>query len=86
VTGRTGGFVYFIQAGEGGPIKIGWAVDPRARLNELQVGCPEPLRLLMTLAGDGGLEAQLHRRFARIRPRGEWFRGRSWPAWSGCPA
>jgi hypothetical protein len=74
VTGRTGGFVYFLQAGEAGPIKIGWALDPLARLNELQVGCPEPLRLLMTLTDEGGLEAQLHRRFARLRLRGEWFR------------
>jgi hypothetical protein len=74
VTGRAHGFVYFIQADDGGPIKIGWALDPIARLKELQVGCPEPLSLLMTLADEGGLETQLHRRFATLRLRGEWFR------------
>jgi hypothetical protein len=71
---RADGFVYFIQAGDDGPIKIGWALDPTARLKELQVGCPEPLRLLMTIADDGELESQLHRRFASLRLRGEWFR------------
>ena len=66
------GFVYFIRAGDG-PIKIGWALDPIARLKELQVGNPEPLQLLMTLADDGKLESELHRRFAHLRLCGEWF-------------
>ena len=67
------GFVYLIQAVDGGPIKIGFAADPAARLRELQVGHPERLRVLVTLADDGGLERQLHRRFARLRLRGELF-------------
>lgn len=29
--------VYFIQADDGGPIKIGFAVDPEARLRGLQI-------------------------------------------------
>ena len=67
-------FVYFIQAGDDGPIKIGSAVDPIARLKELQVGNPQPLHILMTLADDEGLERQLHQRFAPLRLHGEWFR------------
>lgn len=30
-------YVYFIQAGNNGPIKIGFALDPKSRLIELQV-------------------------------------------------
>jgi len=69
-------FVYFIQSGERGPIKIGAAANPFARLRELQTGNPYQLRLL--LAEDAGchawaLERALHRRFASSRLGGEWF-------------
>jgi hypothetical protein len=68
------GFVYFIQAGADGPIKIGYTADPFARLEELQTAHYEDLRLLMTIADNGTLEARLHERFAELRIRGEWFR------------
>ena len=66
--------VYFIQAGLSGPIKIGVANNPKARLHTFQVGHYEELRLLAAIEGAEPEEAALHRRFASLRIRGEWFR------------
>ena len=65
--------VYFIQRGAFGPIKIGTAADPAARLRALQTGSDEPLRLLGSMDGGRPMEASLHRRFGRARLSGEWF-------------
>lgn len=70
---RAGQSVYFIQA-TSGPIKIGIALDPRARLAGLQISHFEELALLAAVPGGINLETQLHRRFAHLRIRGEWFR------------
>lgn len=67
------GYVYFMQATHGGPVKIGWAVDPAARLAELQTGHPDTLVIRRLVKGDRKLEAQLHRHYASARLRGEWF-------------
>lgn len=69
------GRVYFIQAGDNGPIKIGWtAGDPRARMASLQTGNPEPLRLLAYAPGTIEDERAMHERCASIRMIGEWFK------------
>ena len=66
-------FVYFVQCGDDGPIKIGKSSgDMKRRLGELQVGNPVELRLLVSIPGD--VEQAMHMRFARQRIRGEWFR------------
>jgi hypothetical protein len=69
-------FVYVIQAIVGGPVKIGVAKNPLARLAQLQTGNPLPLRLLYVVPGDRWLEAELHKR-ANITSRTtggtEWF-------------
>lgn len=65
--------VYFIECGENGPIKIGHAVHPMARLENLQIGCPYELRLIRTLAGGRYREFRIHTKFKAIRIRGEWF-------------
>lgn len=67
------GFVYFVQAVEGGPIKIGWSVDPDKRLKELQGGNPKELKLIGIEAGDMQHERELHGRFRDHRMFGEWF-------------
>lgn len=67
------GCVYFIQAQDGGPIKIGAADRPEERMRDMQCGNPAPLVLLATMPGRGN-EKRLHERFARGRVRGEWFR------------
>jgi hypothetical protein len=72
--GSRGPWVYFIQAGEGGPIKIGFtALNPRQRLSTLQIGNAESLNLLGAAAGTYQDEQQIHEQFAAARIRGEWF-------------
>lgn len=66
--------VYFIQAGEGGPIKIGTAGNMRTRLNALQTGSAEVLTLLATFEGGILEERKLHRELRSHRIHGEWFR------------
>jgi hypothetical protein len=66
-------FVYFCQPVDGGPIKIGLAVDPRNRLSGLQIGSPVRLRMLAIAEGGAEYEAELHKRFAEWRLHGEWF-------------
>lgn len=69
-------FVYFIIAG--GYVKIGKAVNPQARLKELQVGCPFAMHIYETIdcgTSKGALhhERHLHKMFKKQRMRGEWF-------------
>lgn len=61
---------YFIQCGADGPVKIGFAKDPRRRMHNLQIGSVERLRLVGVALDD---EASLHRRFSHLRISGEWF-------------
>jgi hypothetical protein len=64
--------VYFIQAGSG-PIKIGVSRNPAARRRALQLGHPEPLRLLGQMAGSYAAELIIQRMFAEQRISGEWY-------------
>lgn len=66
--------IYFIQAGEDGPIKIGIATNIEARLSSLQVGSPTPLHLIAHTPGTKDEEEDLHQRLTPYRIRGEWFR------------
>lgn len=68
------GYVYFIQAVIGGPVKIGTALNPWVRMTELQSGNPEKLRLIAVMHGGSKLERACHTRLADDRLRGEWFR------------
>lgn len=73
--GGGGPWVYFIQAGEGGPIKIGFTTgSPAARLASLQTGNPYPLKLIAAVRGAVEVETELHGRFGHLRMVGEWFR------------
>jgi hypothetical protein len=71
--GQPTGFVYFVQAGTAGPIKIGYARNVRARLDNLQVACPHRLYLLLVVPGTHDHEKRFHAIFAGRRLRGEWF-------------
>jgi hypothetical protein len=66
-------FVYFIRAVDGGPIKIGYSIHPKKRLEEIQNMSPTPLELLATIPGDRAAEAELHQQFDEYRLYGEWF-------------
>ena len=65
--------VYFVQAGDGGQIKIGFARDVSSRLVKMRVDCPIPLTLLAAIEGDAKFERDLQERFAAHSTRGEWF-------------
>jgi hypothetical protein len=69
-------FIYFIESGAGGPIKIGYARSVEGRRGNLQCGNPVELRLLAYVEVDHheDEERELHRRFAAHSIRGEWFR------------
>lgn len=65
--------IYFIQARDGGPIKIGMAFNVAKRLKELQCGHPAELCVIGTFAGDPSDESRLHSELSRYRVHGEWF-------------
>lgn len=66
--------VYFIQAVDGGPIKIGSTFNPVKRLGSLQGGSPVRLQILGLLKGAGrDAEGALHIRFLDSHSHGEWF-------------
>ena len=67
-------YVYFIQAGEDGPIKIGFAKHVGARLSTLQTDNHCELRILGVCNGDRDCEARTHQQFRMDHIRGEWFR------------
>lgn len=72
--GEAKGWVYLVEAGRGGPVKVGWARDPERRLKTLQTGHPEQLSLLAVIPGTRHLEAEIHRKLGRNANRGgEWF-------------
>lgn len=72
-TGLPCQYVYFIQAGFTGPIKIGSAVDPAKRLNNLQCGNHEELRVRELVLADQTTEATFHAHWREAHIRGEWF-------------
>ncbi len=70
-------FIYFVLCHSAPKaLKIGKSCRPTIRLSYLQTCCPFRLELLYTADLSDypyGLEAKLHRAFARFRMRGEWF-------------
>lgn len=65
--------IYFIQAGEGGPFKIGFAKNAERRLAQLQTGNHRKLSLVFSCPGDHALENRIHRDLDEYRGEGEWF-------------
>jgi hypothetical protein len=72
--GVSKGWVYFVQAEHGGPIKIGYTEGaPQKRVASLQTASPARLRLVTYTVGDREKEREIHNRFSRARLNGEWF-------------
>lgn len=67
-------WLYAIQAGHSGPVKLGLAKVPAERLATLQVGNADQLRGLAAWRVDPVEERRVHEDFAHARIRGEWFR------------
>ena len=67
------GYIYIIQALNGGPVKIGHTKNVKNRLSSLQTGYPETLTILACVAGDIKQEQKLHEKYIEYRLRGEWY-------------
>lgn len=66
-------YVYAIQAGSDGPIKIGRSLDVKKRRYALQISSPIPLSILCSFEESRCSERALHRQLAEYRLSGEWF-------------
>lgn len=64
-------YVYFMQVGETGPIKIGFTKNIQHRLSVIQVDNPSLVRLVAVQEGNRSLEQ--HQKFNNYRLYGEWF-------------
>jgi len=66
--------IYFIQAGIGGPIKIGRAINIQERINQHQPSCPYKLNLIHAIYDvKSTFEKHLHNKYKKYRLHGEWF-------------
>ncbi len=69
-------YLYCISDGE--LCKFGFSAEPLKRLRALQTGSSSVLELVHTISVDVDsvrlLERTLHKEFANLRVRGEWFR------------
>ena len=65
--------VYIVRPGDQLVVKIGWALNPEARRRALQGTHWEELRIIRTFPGTQSAEAWMHRKFADLRVRSEWF-------------
>ncbi len=73
-------YVYFIVGGS--LVKIGLSCNVERRLKELQTSNPTKLTLAHKIQTSSEaqayfLENQLHKRYEKLRQRGEWFKGLS---------
>ncbi len=66
-------FVYFLQVGDKGPIKIGFSTCIEKRIKILQTASTQKLKLLCAVEGDRSIERMFHHRFRKTRILGEWF-------------
>lgn len=66
------GYVYFVRCGDF--IKIGFSSNPRERLNSIRAAMPLEVEFLLAFACKAKAEGNLHRKFAHLRHRNEWFR------------
>jgi Meiotically Up-regulated Gene 113 (MUG113) protein len=66
------GVVYFIESGDF--VKIGYTRCPQERAKKMFTDCPIEPRLLHAEPGTFKSEKTLHRHFAHLHARGEWFR------------
>jgi len=71
--------VYFVQAGESGPVKIGVTQNIEDRVVNLQTGNPEKINVMRALTLRSkedafNLESKLHNKFKDVRLNGEWFK------------
>lgn len=66
--------IYFIQAADGGPIKIGCSMNPNLRRRALAGLFPYSVEILAQIEGGMAQESFLHQCFRPIAVANEWFR------------
>lgn len=67
--------VYVMRAGESGrPLKIGFSADLRTRVSDIQVHCPDPIVIVLTVEADESFETTVHTALKPWHLHGEWFR------------
>lgn len=59
--------IYFVQAVDGGPVKIGYSADVPLRVRQLEAHYRKPLAILATMPGGREQEAEIHARFDHLR-------------------
>jgi hypothetical protein len=64
-------FTYIIQCESTGFLKIGKSRTPKARMKNMQTGCPSKLQMVWSWPED--IERELHSHFESRKVRGEWF-------------
>ncbi|HAS8561037.1 TPA: GIY-YIG nuclease family protein [Vibrio vulnificus] len=68
------GIVYFLYGEVTGLVKIGWTrASLVRRINQLQTGSPDQLRLLGIMRGTQAFEKELHAKFKPNHKHLEWF-------------
>ncbi|ELE1962720.1 TPA: GIY-YIG nuclease family protein [Vibrio vulnificus] len=68
------GIIYFLHGETTGLVKIGWTRRSLVRrVNQLQTGSPDRLRLLGFMRGSKACEKQLHIKFEPNHKHLEWF-------------
>jgi len=65
------GEVYFLECGDF--VKIGYSTDIAGRIETLQPGAPQKLKLIARMPGTMRTERALHEKFSHLRECGEWF-------------
>lgn len=72
---KRGTDLYVIQMAVTGDIKVGRSKNPKARLKQLQTGCPHPLKIILHIPDKGHKESEIHRRmrYRSTRTQSEWF-------------
>lgn len=71
---RTIGYVYCVQRGDAGSVKIGFTTSYQSgRIPALDTASDVELRVLAFVPGGRTLEKRLHRELAADRMRREWF-------------
>ena len=65
--------VYFIQAGDNGPIKIGTSSVPEMHIDRLQQGNHEELRLIAVIPGDRSLAEKVRTDLKASELGRKWF-------------
>lgn len=70
---RDGGYVYLIGSSILRPVKVGFSLNPWARVKELSTGNNEALSVLMTFPGSKSHEKAIQQLLKENRVKNEWF-------------